>query len=283
MVDAIIYGRDLGQEDDFVSEERFDKIRFYLKNGKYPNGADRAEKSRLRSAATHYKLTPATDDEPEKLWLKGKEVIADPQKQYEIARDLHHKSHGGINKTTASIAELYHWVRIKETVSQVIRNCPECSEMNKGLSAMRQNQNQSQNQARYSQPTSGQSPLTPTPPIETYTHQPPQPPNRPDSPSDQIQLEAAQQSSFPAYSQHHGFDMPVDPALMEGIQGTATLAELPPSPFLAAGKRSDDMPYVTDLGSPPSSQQSAGAGERAPTAREEMRRRLNRVAGYRAQ
>jgi hypothetical protein len=282
MVDAIIYGRDLGQEDDFVSEERFDKIRFYLKNGKYPNGADRAEKSRLRSAATHYKLTPATDDDPEKLWLKGKEVIADPQKQYEIARDLHHKSHGGINKTTASIAELYHWVRIKETVSQVIRNCPECSEMNKGLSAMRQNQNQSQNQARYSQPTSGLSPLTPTPPIDTYSHPAPQPPNRPDSPSEQIQLEAAQQSSFSAYQQRNGFEMPVDPALMEGIQGTATLAELPPSPFLAAGKGSDNMPYVTDLESPPSSQQSAVAGERAPTAREEMRRRLNRVAGYRS-
>jgi hypothetical protein len=281
MVDAIIYGRDLGQEDDFVSEERFDKIRFYLKNGKYPNGADRAEKSRLRSAATHYKLTPGTDDEPEKLWLKGKEVIADPQKQYEIARDLHHKSHGGINKTTAAIAELYHWVRIKETVSQVIRNCPECSEMNKGLSAMRQNQNQNQNQARYSQTTSGQSPLTPTPPIDAYAQQPSHPPPRQDSPSNQLQLEAQQQSSFSAFPQHSGFDMPLDPALMEDIQGNATLAELPPSPFLAAGRGSDSMPHVTDLGSP-SSQQSSGLNERAPTAREEMRRRLNRVAGYRS-
>lgn len=37
LIDAIIYGRDLGQDDDLVSEERFDKIRFYLKNGKYPN------------------------------------------------------------------------------------------------------------------------------------------------------------------------------------------------------------------------------------------------------
>jgi len=104
LVDAIIYGRDLGQDDEFVSEERFDKIRFYLKNGKYPNGADRAEKSRLRSAATHYKLTPGEGDGPEKLWLKGKEVIADPKQQYEIAREIHHKSHGGINKTTAAIA-----------------------------------------------------------------------------------------------------------------------------------------------------------------------------------
>lgn len=35
---------------------------------------------------------------------------------------------GGINKTTASIAEKYHWVRIKETVSAAIRNCSECKE-----------------------------------------------------------------------------------------------------------------------------------------------------------
>ena len=131
-VDAIIYGRDLGPEgEDYVSEERFDKIRYYLKHGKYPNGADRAEKSRLRSAATHYKLIPATDDEPERLMLKGKEVIADPQRQYEISRQVHLQHHGGINKTTASIAEKYHWVRIKETVSQVIRNCPDCKDMAK--------------------------------------------------------------------------------------------------------------------------------------------------------
>jgi hypothetical protein len=280
LVDAIIYGRDLGQEDDFVSEERFDKIRFYLKNGKYPNGADRAEKSRLRSAATHYKLTQGKDDEPEKLWLKGKEVIADPQKQYEIARDLHHKSHGGINKTTAAIAELYHWIRIKETVSQVIRNCPECSEMNKGLSAMRQNQNQNQNQARYSNPTNGQSPLTSTPPADMYTHLGPTPPLPQDSPSDQLKMEAAQQQPpFPTYPQHNSFDMPVDPALMEGIQANASLAELPPSPFLAAGQGSDSVPPMGEL-DPASNLQTSAVSERAPTAREEMRRRLNRVAAY---
>lgn len=60
--------------------------------------------------------------------LKGKEVISDPHKQYEIARQMHAQSHGGINKTTASIAEKYHWVRIKETVSAAIRNCTECKE-----------------------------------------------------------------------------------------------------------------------------------------------------------
>lgn len=128
LIDAIIYGRDLGPEgEDFVSEERFDKIKFYLKYGKYPAGADRAEKSRLRSAATHYKLIPESD----KLMLKDKEVISDPQKQYEIARNVHVLQHGGINKTTATIAERYHWVRIKETVSLVIRNCTQCKELGK--------------------------------------------------------------------------------------------------------------------------------------------------------
>jgi hypothetical protein len=125
LVDAIIFGRDLKDDDDYVSEERFDKIRFYLEKGKYPPSADRSEKSRLRSAATHYRLTNG------KLMLKDKEVVSDSQLQYEIARSVHSQSHGGINKTTANIAEKYHWVRIKETVSQVIRNCADCKEHGK--------------------------------------------------------------------------------------------------------------------------------------------------------
>lgn len=60
--------------------------------------------------------------------LKDKEVVSDPQRQYEIARQVHASQHGGINKTTATIAEKYHWVRIKETVSLVIKNCPDCKE-----------------------------------------------------------------------------------------------------------------------------------------------------------
>lgn len=255
LVDAIIYGRDLGTDDDFVSEERFDKIRFYLKNGKYPNGADRAEKSRLRSAATHYKLTGEGEDE--KLWLKGKEVIADPQRQYEIARDIHHKSHGGINKTTAAIAEGFHWVRIKETVSQVIRNCPECSEMNKGLSAMRQNQNSNQNNSQNQRYNDNQQspPATSTPPA----YPPP-----PDSAEDQLHLENQNAQRF----QDSEFNMPVDPALMEDIKH---LADLPPSPFLAPGQ-GDDV-GLNRNGVPK-------LEERAPTAREEMRRRLERVAEF---
>ncbi|OIW27008.1 hypothetical protein CONLIGDRAFT_581551 [Coniochaeta ligniaria NRRL 30616] len=128
LIDAIIYGRDLGGDvggDDPVSEERFDKIKFYLKYGRYPSGADRAEKSRLRSAATHYKLIDNV------LMLKDKEVIAHPKRQYDIARLYHNNAHAGINKTTATIAERYHWSRIKETVSDVIRNCSECKELGK--------------------------------------------------------------------------------------------------------------------------------------------------------
>lgn len=126
LIDAIIYGRDLSVDEsneELVSEERFDKIKFYLKYGKYPNGADRAEKSRLRSAATHYKLLDG-----DKLMLKDKEVISDPRKQYDIARQVHLQQHGGINRSTATIAEKYHWSRIKETVSDVIRACTECKE-----------------------------------------------------------------------------------------------------------------------------------------------------------
>lgn len=128
-VDAIIYGRGLSLDgEDSVSQDRFEKIRYYLKHSKYPRGADRAEKSRLRSAATHYKLIGGEDGEPEKLMLKDKEVVSDPQQQYDIAKEVHDKQHAGINKTTAAIAVKYHWVRIKETVNRVIRDCEQCKE-----------------------------------------------------------------------------------------------------------------------------------------------------------
>lgn len=152
LVDAIIYGRDLtlSEEDgdDLVSEDRFEKIKFYLKHGKYPNGADRAEKSRLRSAATHYKLL-----ENDVLMLKDKEVISDPASQYEIARQTHALGqHAGINKTTATITERYHWRGIKDTVSDVIRVCVECEDKsNVGL-------------------------LKPSTPIQTSVPHPPPPP-----------------------------------------------------------------------------------------------------------
>ncbi|KAI1634554.1 hypothetical protein F4809DRAFT_665398 [Biscogniauxia mediterranea] len=145
LIDAIIYGRELGTgagegagDPLLVSEERFDKIKFYLKYGRYPNGSDRAEKSRLRSAATHYKLL-----DNDTLMLKGKEVISDPVRQMAVARRIHEDGgHAGINKTTAVIAEKFHWSRIKETVSDVIRTCDQCKDLGKmSLSTQSQGQN----------------------------------------------------------------------------------------------------------------------------------------------
>lgn len=257
-VDAIIFGRDLGQDEDFVSEERFDKIRFYLKHGKYPNGADRAEKSRLRSAATHYKIIPAAGDEPEKLMLKGKEVIADTQKQYEIARNIHLKQHGGINKTTAAIAEKYHWVRIKETVSQVIRNCPECNEMNKAT-PMR---TEPPRRPIGSSPNLGNINIA-----GTSSSFPSKPPSRSPSPSQQLHQEAselrhAQASATSNYSnpaifggipQYGNHDFPVDPRIMDNVQ---VQLEQPPSPFLSASRGlQQSIPSIP------------GSASRAPVAR----------------
>lgn len=73
-VDVIIYGCDfvLGESEDFVSEECFDKIKYYLKYGKYFNGVDCVEKSRLCSVVIYYKLI-----EGDKFMLKDKEVIFD--------------------------------------------------------------------------------------------------------------------------------------------------------------------------------------------------------------
>lgn len=170
-VDALIYGRELTppSAEDFLEEQRFEKIRFYLKHGRYPDGASRAEKSRLRSAASNYRLVvvgaggeavraedvgegghgaidpvaaggnaPGTVEEgEEKLFLKDKEVIPDSKRQYDVARRVHLEiEHGGINKTTAAIAERFHWVRIKETVSAVVKNCAECADTPRGGGAV---------------------------------------------------------------------------------------------------------------------------------------------------
>lgn len=125
-VDAIMYGRELiNNSDPAIGAYRFDKIKFYLETGKYPAMADRQEKSRLRSSASHYRL------ENGKLMLNGREVVSDPVKQIQICNDVHMTNHGGINKTTATITEKYHWTRIKDTVATAIKNCPECRDPNK--------------------------------------------------------------------------------------------------------------------------------------------------------
>lgn len=122
-VDAIIYGRELVTvSDTTVGAYRFDKIKFYLETGKYPAMADRQEKSRLRSSASHYRL------ENGKLMLRDKEVVSDPVRQLQICTEVHLSSHGGINKTTSAVTEKYHWTRIKDTVAAAIKNCMACRE-----------------------------------------------------------------------------------------------------------------------------------------------------------
>lgn len=210
-VDAIIFGRELGGEgDEYVSEERFDKIRFYLKNGTYPNGSDRAEKSRLRSAATHYKLVPNPDhpEEEEKLMLKGKEVVSDPHKQYEIARAIHATSHGGINKTTAAIADKYHWVRIKETVSAAIRNCTECKETttkdSKSISSRR-------SKTVESTPSHTREDRTAIQPTHVLA-------GAEDESPDHSQRQHAAPTAHMQYDVPDYGDLPVDPQIMTGLQ-----------------------------------------------------------------
>lgn len=122
--------------------------------------------------------------------LKDKEVISDGQMQYEIARSVHCQAHGGINKTTASIAEKYHWVRIKETVSQVIRNCAECKEHAKAPVVRGE---------RFSSERSQPSPQ-----------------------QQQIQNQEATRAANIAQAAQ--MDIPVDPAMMEDVQHTHQFA-----------------------------------------------------------
>lgn len=99
--------------------------------------------------------------------LKEKEVISDPVRQMAVARKLHEEGgHAGINKTTSVIAEKYHWSRIKETVSDVIKTCEECKDLGKSPSvpssqsqsqSQNHNQNQNQNQSENQPATQSQT------------------------------------------------------------------------------------------------------------------------------
>lgn len=126
-VDALIYARDVvDKTEESVSELRFDRIRYYLETGRYPPHSDRQEKSRLRSAAAHYRMQNG------KLMLKDKEVISDPDEQLRLAVEMHQVDHGGINRTTSKLTDHYHWQRIKDTVATAIRSCLHCRNQSSG-------------------------------------------------------------------------------------------------------------------------------------------------------
>ncbi|RMD41990.1 hypothetical protein DV735_g3136, partial [Chaetothyriales sp. CBS 134920] len=227
-VDAIIYGRDLKAEGESVlNEERFDKIRYYLRHLSYPQGADRSEKSRLRSAATHYKLVGGTDGTPEKLMLKDKEVISDPNHQYEIAKETHLQTHGGINKTTAMIATKYHWVRIKETVSHVIKNCAECKESTKAgtvrSDSVRKSRPQSHDENLPSQPPLPQPQPAPVEELQTLQ-------SKPFNPNDFLAPDhlTVDPSLDPTSHEHDPSlytDMDIDPQILEQLQAQIASGE----------------------------------------------------------
>ncbi|KAH3680584.1 hypothetical protein WICPIJ_008203 [Wickerhamomyces pijperi] len=154
-VDALIYGKELvSSVEQPQGTYRFDKIRFYLETGKYPPSLDRQEKSRLRSSAAHYKL------ENGRLYLKGKEVIGDAVQQMEICTEYHRVGHGGINKTTSAITEKYHWSKIKDTVAQAIRNCPQCRTISKYSTKKQKVPKESGNDS--GKPTDAQAVMNPT-------------------------------------------------------------------------------------------------------------------------
>ncbi|SPO04308.1 related to SPT10 - transcription regulatory protein [Cephalotrichum gorgonifer] len=168
-IDAIIYGRDLVGPDaeELQSEDRFDKIRFYLKYGKYPPGADRAEKSRLRAAATHYRLV-----EGDTLMHGDKEVISDPLRQFEIAREVHSANHAGINRTTTTIRERYHWRSIKDTATEAIKKCEKCIRSRRAVGTVQPKGSGTASPEKEAE----KSPVESPPPAEEEAAPPPPPP-----------------------------------------------------------------------------------------------------------
>ncbi|KAH3666054.1 hypothetical protein OGAPHI_004243 [Ogataea philodendri] len=123
LIDAITYGRELDPPEVKTDQNsKYEKIRQFLLTRKYPEDADRQEKSRLRALASHYSV------ESGKLYLKGKEVIINQNDQLRIIREAHEKGHGGINKTTSYLCDKYHWPKIKEMVAHVVKACPDCKD-----------------------------------------------------------------------------------------------------------------------------------------------------------
>lgn len=131
-VDSFIYGqqfthitrhmdvvkvKDTERKDEIAKYER---LKHYILTGTYPPSCDRNEKARIRVNAKHHTLING------RLYTKGREVILEPQRQREIALDMHLLDHPGINKLTTQIVEKYHWKGIKSTVCQTIANCPAC-------------------------------------------------------------------------------------------------------------------------------------------------------------
>lgn len=129
-VDSFIYGKEfthITKSIDLLRDPqrtndiaKYERLKHYLETGKYPPHCDRNEKARLRvSSKTHSVLNG-------KLMARGREIVFEPEKQRQIAMEMHVVEHQGINKITTRIVEKYHWKGIKNTVSEVIAQCHKC-------------------------------------------------------------------------------------------------------------------------------------------------------------
>ncbi|SCU87690.1 LADA_0E05556g1_1 [Lachancea dasiensis] len=127
-VDSFIYAKEfshVSKSIDLLNEPnkhfaKYERLRYYLETGKYPEYCDRNEKARLRASAKYHVVQNG------KLMRQGREVVYDPQKQLEVAFEVHQVAHQGINKVTTLIAERYHWKGIKSTVARIVAACPLC-------------------------------------------------------------------------------------------------------------------------------------------------------------
>ncbi|QLL33787.1 hypothetical protein HG536_0F01120 [Torulaspora globosa] len=129
-VDSFIYGKEfthITKSIDLLRDPqktndiaKYERLKYYLETGKYPANCDRNEKARLRvSSRTHSVLNG-------KLMTRGREIVFEPDRQRQIAMEMHAVEHQGINKITTRIVERYHWKGIKNTVSEVIAQCHRC-------------------------------------------------------------------------------------------------------------------------------------------------------------
>ncbi|SCV01874.1 LAMI_0G14312g1_1 [Lachancea mirantina] len=103
---------------------KYERLKYYLEHGKYPDNCDRNEKARLRASAKYHTVQNG------KLMRQGREVVYIPERQLEVAFEVHQISHQGINKVTTKIAERYHWKGIKNTVARIVASCPLCKDQN---------------------------------------------------------------------------------------------------------------------------------------------------------
>ncbi|TID20361.1 hypothetical protein CANINC_003606, partial [Pichia inconspicua] len=121
LINAFIYTKQLQIiEDDHSITSKHSNILRYLLSGQYPENSTREDKSRLRSLAYHYEVIN------NKLYLRGKEVISEPDDQIQITRKIHTKEHMGINRTLKAISGKYYWSKMKATVKKVVDECDVC-------------------------------------------------------------------------------------------------------------------------------------------------------------